>query len=81
MVSQAGYPQGMISATQPPQMMPSQAHIGQQIMNAHMGIMQGLNQPGHINVQHQQMQPMQQVQMAPQQAYIQVKFMFNQDFS
>lgn len=74
MVSQAGYPQGMINATQPtPQMMPSQAHIGQQMMNTHVGIVQNLNQSSHMNVQHQQMQPMQQVQMTSQQAYIQVK--------
>ncbi|MCP9262765.1 Iator family member (Mdt-29) [Dirofilaria immitis] len=73
MVSQAGYPQGMINTAQPqPQMIPSQAHMGQQMMNTHMGIVQSLNQPGHMNVQqHQQMQPMQQVQMASQQAYIQ----------
>lgn len=73
MVSQAGYPQSMINAQQASQMMPSQTHMGQQIMNTHMGIVQGLNQSGHMSVQHQQMQPMQQVQMASQQAYIQVK--------
>lgn len=78
MVSQAGYPQGMINAAQPPpQMMPSQAHMGQQMMNTHMGVVQSLNQSGHMSVQHQQMQSMQQVQMAPQQAYIQVRFIFS----
>ncbi|CAG9532257.1 unnamed protein product [Cercopithifilaria johnstoni] len=81
MVSQAGYPQGMINTAQPaPQMMPSQAHIGQQMMNTHMGIVQGLNQSGHMNVQHQQMQPMQQVQMASQQAYIQQQGMSHPNF-
>uniref|UniRef100_A0A915Q4E4 Mediator of RNA polymerase II transcription subunit 29 n=1 Tax=Setaria digitata TaxID=48799 RepID=A0A915Q4E4_9BILA len=72
MVSQAGYPQGMINTAQPPpQMMPSQAHMGQQMMNTHLGVVQGLNQSSHISAQHQQMQSMQQVQMTPQQAYIQ----------
>ncbi|OZC12322.1 hypothetical protein X798_00844 [Onchocerca flexuosa] len=81
MVSQAGYPQGMINTGQPPpQMMPSQAHMGQQMMNTHMSVVQSLNQPGHMNVQHQQMQQMQQVQMTPQQAYIQQQGMSHPNF-
>ncbi|VDK87883.1 unnamed protein product [Litomosoides sigmodontis] len=81
MVSQAGYPQGMINVTQPPsQMMPSQAHIGQQMMNTHVGLVQNLSQSGHMNVQHQQMRPMQQVQMTSQQAYIQQQGMSHPNF-
>ncbi|VDN07176.1 unnamed protein product [Thelazia callipaeda] len=72
MMNTAGYPQSMINSGQPPpQMLASQGHINQQMMNTQMGVVQGLSQANHMNAQHQQMQPMQQVQMASQQAYLQ----------
>lgn len=65
MVSQAGYPQGMMQTGQPPpQMMSSQGHMGQPMM------MQ-MNQAGHMNPQQMQMS---QVAMGGQQAYMQARF-------
>ncbi|VDM39194.1 unnamed protein product [Toxocara canis] len=84
MVSQQGYPQGMMNTGQPPPqmmaVMSSQSHMmsmGQPMMsNSHMGSAQGMAQQQHIAIvtsQHQQqMGPSpQQMQMSSQQSFIQ----------
>lgn len=83
MVTQQGYPQGMMSSGQaPPQMMAvisSQSHMipmGQPMMTtSHVGNAQGITQSQHINIitsQHQQIGPStQQMQMTPQQSFMQ----------